>query len=158
MTKTTLHPNHCNHLPPHARRLKLIPPSADNPTEGLDFNMFKVAEYINNFQVLNKDVGIDMGKTLLRAITRTYLERARPEDRPALEKLVQDRIFGTTGAVVFEGKTVPVAQKLDALAARARTAIEKDSGLEVGRADALAAAVGEKQRGGFSDKLKGLLG
>jgi GGDEF domain-containing protein len=120
--------------------------------------MFKVAKYINNFQVRNKDVGIDMGKTLLRAITRTYLERARPEDRPALEKLVQDRIFGTTGAVVFEGKTVPVAQKLDALAARARTAIEKDSGLEAGRADALAAAVGEKQRGGFSDKLKGLLG
>ena len=121
-------------------------------------NMFKVAEYINNFQVRNKDVGIDMGQTLFRAISRTYLERARPEDRPALEKLVQDRIFGTTGAVVFEGKTVPVAQKLDALAARARTAIEKESGLEVGSADALAAAVGEKQRGGFAGKLKGLLG
>jgi hypothetical protein len=81
-------------------------------------NMFKVAQNLQSFQIATKKGLLDVGKTLMRAISRTYIERARPEERAKLEQLIKDRIFGVTGQVEFEGKTIELAKKLNILAAR----------------------------------------
>jgi hypothetical protein len=91
-------------------------------------NMFKVAQNLQNYQVKTDKGDLDAGRSLARAITRTYLERARLEDREDLEKLVNERISGTTGKVEFEGKTISLAQKLNVLAARAGAALQNGSG------------------------------
>ena len=89
-------------------------------------NMFKVAQMLQAFQLKTDRGDMDVGKSLMRAISRTYLERARPEERGDLEKLISDRIFGKTGEVEFEGKTISLADKLNTLAARAATTPSAD--------------------------------
>lgn len=121
-------------------------------------NMFKVAQMLQNFQVKTDRGELDVGKSLSRAIGRTYLERARPDDRANLEKLINDRIFGATGQVEFEGKTVTLASKLNLLAGRAMQA-SKEQNSEVGGTQPTFERVAENQQlESFRDGLNSLLG
>jgi hypothetical protein len=111
-------------------------------------NMFKVAKNLQAFQLKTERGDMDVGKSLMRAISRTYLERAREEDRGDLENLISDRIFGTTGQVEFEGETMKLAEKLNTLARRAATSSPPDSAQT-----SLAETAKEK---GFSSFMGGL--
>jgi MoxR-like ATPase len=97
-------------------------------------NMFKVAEAMQNHQV--KSGGqIDVGSTLMRAITSTYLERAKLEDREDLAETIKEKIFGMTSRQDFEGSLLSLAERLNVMAKRAT----KDS--PVPNEDAAAKAV-----------------
>lgn len=85
-------------------------------------NMFKVAEAMQNHQV--KSGGqIDVGKTLMRAIEKTYLERATQSDRESLRDTIKEKIFGETSKMDFEGNMRSFAERLDVMAKRATKAI-----------------------------------
>jgi hypothetical protein len=116
-------------------------------------NMFKVARMLQNHQSKTEKQDLDVGESLVRAIARTYLERARPEDRPNLEKLVKDRIFGDTGKVEFEGKTVKLAEKLNLLAQRAKAQVQKGSD-----SPSLAQVAQERVADSFRENLSELMG
>ena len=88
-------------------------------------NMFKVAAMIQNHQVkVNGEV--DVGKTLMRAIRRTYLERAPEDVRGELITLIEDRLFGDSGKEMLDGKLMTFAERLNVLAKRSQQASGKE--------------------------------
>ncbi|MFO0416541.1 MAG: hypothetical protein ACK5Y6_04565 [Pseudomonadota bacterium] len=101
-------------------------PGDDDPqmTPVVMDNMIKVAKIIQNHQV--KENGeIHVGKTLMRAIERTYLERARPGDRDGLRRQVNEEIFGSTGQRSFEGQLLSLSDRLQVLAKRSNASQPK---------------------------------
>lgn len=118
-------------------------------------NLVKVAAILQNHQVKDDQGRLDVGKSLMRAITRTYLERARPEERESLSKLIEQRIDGTTSQVEFEGKTITLAQKLNMLASRAMQANAAATPPPNGN---LTERAGAKATEAFMGELKDILG
>jgi hypothetical protein len=114
-------------------------------------NMYKVAQYMQNLQVKQDNGQIDVGKTLMRAIRSTYLERARPEEREELRKLVEEQIFGDTGKQIFEGKLLSLSEKLNLLAGRSNQQVSPS-------ANKAEEVVNESENDDFLDGLNNLLG
>jgi len=119
-------------------------------------NMIKVAKFLQNHQVKGDSGIVDLGKSLSRAISRTYLERAKPEDRPEIEKQVSERIFGKTSVEAFEGKTCSLNDKLNILAARATQRLKAASGGTAAQApaDTLQAKALEQGRDSFQSRAQ----
>ena len=115
-------------------------------------NMLKVAAELQNHQVKSNGK-IDVGKTLMRAITKTYLERANPDDRSDIDKTIKERIFGKTSMSELDGKLMTLSDLLNTLASRAEGA--RSVG-EVG-ADGVKGAVTTAQNKAYFDDMKDLL-
>lgn len=116
-------------------------------------NMLKVAAELQNHQVKSNG-NIDVGKTLMRAITKTYLERANPDERPKIEKTIEERIFGDTSMAELDGKLMTLSDRLNTLASRAEGA----RSVAVGAADGVKEAVTKARNEAILEELKGLLG
>lgn len=94
-------------------------PGDDDPqmTPVVMDNMIKVAKMIQTHQV--KESGkIHVGNTLMRAIERTYLERAHPDARDELRDQIKEMVFGDTGTKEFEGGLLSLSDRLQRLAER----------------------------------------
>ena len=126
-------------------------PGDDDPqmTPVVMDNMIKVAKIIQTHQV--KESGkIHVGKTLMRAIDRTYLERAHPEGRDELRDQIEEAIFGDTGIQVFEGSLLSLSDRLQRLA-------EREGGLASQRTD-LEQVVVDQAVNDMIEDLDGMLG
>ena len=117
-------------------------------------NMFKVAQMLQSHQVSAGET-IDVGKTLMRAISRTYLERCSPAARDDLRQLVQEALYGDTSKQELDGQLLSLAQRLDRLAREAQQAKKGSTGS--GAAPAAKEAVVGHQFGEFVDAIDGLL-
>ena len=93
-------------------------------------NMYKVAQSLLNHQIETPRGGFDVGLSLERAITRTYLERARPEEREKLRVLIRDRIHGSTGRVNVNGKVAPLSVALNEMAEQNRSTAKRPEASE----------------------------
>lgn len=82
-------------------------------------NMSRVSRSLLEYQVTDTEGVVDLARTLERAITNTYLDRAKEEGRAKLVTLLEDRLYGETGKAMFEGKQETLANRLNILAKRA---------------------------------------
>ena len=118
-------------------------------------NMFKVAQMLQSHQVKAGET-IDVGQTLMRAISRTYLERCSPAARGDLTKLVQEALYGDTSKQDFNGQLLTLADRLDRLARDERQAQKDSTGSSV--APEATEAVVDHEFDKFQRVLDGLLG